>query len=246
MQDQYGHFADIYDPLMRDVDYETWAQYISAFMPEGKLYIADCACGTGKLAIKLAGRGHIVTGVDISESMLAVAGEKSRKCGKQILFVRQDIRALELHRPVDVVTCACDGVNYLTSTGDMKRFFNAAFAHLKPGGLLLFDISSRYKLFNIIGNNTFAQDDGVRAYIWHNDCDEQSCLISMRLSFFVKEGDSYKRFTEHHLQRAHSQSEVEAALDAVGFEDCHAYEAFTKQQPQTQTQRIQFVARRPL
>ncbi|MBQ2985330.1 MAG: class I SAM-dependent methyltransferase, partial [Clostridia bacterium] len=142
----YGKFAGLYDPLMKDVDYDRWAEYIASFLPEGSLRIADCACGTGEITLRLARLGHIMTGVDISEDMLRVASEKARKAALKIPFICQDMAKLTLHRPQDAIVCACDGVNYLDSIEDAEEFFAAAHNALKPKGMLLFDVSSKYKL----------------------------------------------------------------------------------------------------
>ena len=73
----------------------------------------------------------------------------------------------------------------------------------------MFDISSPYKLKDILGDNTFAEDTGRIAYIWQNSYDSQSKLIEMNLSFFEKtENGLYERFTERHIQRAHSEQEL--------------------------------------
>ncbi|MBR2328440.1 MAG: class I SAM-dependent methyltransferase, partial [Clostridia bacterium] len=150
----YGKFAGLYDPLMKDVDYDRWAEYIASFLPEGSLRIADCACGTGEMTLRLAKLGHILTGVDISEDMLRVASEKARKAALKIPFICQDMAKLTLHRPQDAIVCACDGVNYLDSIEDAAEFFAAAYNALKPKGMLLFDISSKYKLERVLDCNT--------------------------------------------------------------------------------------------
>lgn len=241
---QYGGFAAIYDVLMQDVDYASWAEYIASFINSGAR-IAECACGTGELTVRLAAKGLTVTGLDISQDMLRVAQEKSRKLGLNIPFVCQDMRQLALHHPVDAVVCACDGVNYLTCLRDVQAFFSSAYALLKPGGRLLFDVSSRYKLENTLACNTFAEDDGKQAYIWKNNYDDESRLVEMQLSFFVQNGALYERFTETHVQRAHSQSELTRALERAGFNDICCYEAFTKNPPSPEAQRLQFAAVRP-
>ena len=114
---------------------------------------------------------------------------------------------------------------------------------LKPGALLLFDISSRYKLECQLGCNTFAEDEGENAYIWKNCYDAQTKLIEMNLSFFTRKGGGYTRFCERHVQRAHSQTEMEHALREAGF-DTEVFAAFTREPPVLQTERIQFVARK--
>ncbi len=42
------------------------------------LRILDVGCGTGRHSVELASRGYLVTGVDLSETMLARAREKAR------------------------------------------------------------------------------------------------------------------------------------------------------------------------
>ena len=239
----YGKFAGLYDPLMKDVDYDRWAEYIASFLPEGSLRIADCACGTGEITIRLAKMGYTLTGIDISEDMLRIAAEKARKSALKLPFICQNMAELQLHRPQDAIVCACDGVNYLDSVEQVGRFFSAAYAVLKPNGLLLFDISSRHKLENVLDCNTFAEDDGERAYIWKNCYDPESRLISMELSFYEKQGELYRRFEESHIQRAHEEKELLSAMEKAGF-DAAAYGFLTRRQAAEDCQRIQFIGRK--
>ena len=138
----YGDFAGMYDPLMKDVDYDSWAEYLLRFIGAEKLRVTDCACGTGEITLRLARAGHIMTGVDISGDMLRIASEKARRAALKIPFVEQDMRKLALHRPQDAIICACDGVNYLDSLKAAEEFFEAANAALKTGGLLLFAVQA--------------------------------------------------------------------------------------------------------
>jgi ubiquinone/menaquinone biosynthesis C-methylase UbiE len=104
------------DTLMRDVDYAGWAAYLMALLEDrgGAHTVLDCACGTGEFAIRLAREGYSVAGLDASGDMLRIAQDKARAQGLTIPFICQDMRRLSLHRPVDALLCACDGVNYLT------------------------------------------------------------------------------------------------------------------------------------
>ncbi|MEA5059528.1 MAG: class I SAM-dependent methyltransferase [Candidatus Pelethousia sp.] len=243
MQEAYGQFASLYDPLMREVDYDGWAAYLASFLPPG-LAVADCACGTGEITLRLAHKGFRMIGVDISTDMLEVAAGKARKAGLPIPFICQDMRQLALHKPCGAVVCACDGVNYLDSPEAAFRFFRAAWNALEPEGLLLFDVSSAYKISHVLSCNTFAEEQEACAYIWRNAYDDRNRLLEMELTFFKREeGGLYRRFTERHLQRAHSRQELLKALDRAGFEAC-VYDAFTKEPPKEKSERLQFVARR--
>ncbi len=243
MREAYGQFAALYDPLMRDVDYDGWAAYLASFLPSG-IRVADCACGTGEITLRLARQGFQMTGVDISASMLEVASAKARKAGLSIPFIQQDMRGLALHKPCGAVVCACDGVNYLDSPGAALAFFQAAHQALEPGGLLLFDVSSAYKLAHVLGCHTFAEEEEDCAYIWHNVYDAHSRLLEMDLTFFQKEAAGlYRRFEEKHIQRAHGQEELLAALEKAGF-TAAVYDAFTNDPPRAESERLQFAARR--
>ena len=242
---QYVKFASLYDKLMADVDYDGWARYVSRFIDRGGS-VLECACGTGEMSLRLAKMGYSVTATDISEEMLMIASEKQRQAGLamgKLRFVRMDMREVSSHKPVDCVLSCCDGVNYLTSTADLSAFFSSANSVLKPGGLLLFDISSRYKLSKTLGNNCFAENGRDAAYIWQNSYDEKTKLIEMELTFFIRNGELYERFDETHIQRAHSVREIGARLKEAGF-TFEAYSCFKEEPPKETDERIQFIARK--
>ena len=249
MKQAYDEFAAYYDRLMADVDYDAWAAYLAGLLREGGVQpeqaVLDCACGTGEITLRLHKAGYRMTGADVSETMLAQAQQKARKAGAAIPFVRQAMQELLVHKPVSAITCTCDGVNYLLTQKDVSRFFSGANRALKDGGLLLFDISSAYKLERILGGQTFGEDEPECTYLWQNCFDEQSRLLEMRLAFFTPDGkDAYKRFDERHVQRAHTKEELTALLEQSGFTVEGVYEAFTRNPASEQSERIQFVARK--
>ena len=135
----YTAFASVYDRLMADVDYTGWARFYHTLMEKygvARGRACECACGTGSLTLPLRRAGLQMTGVDLSEEMLARAMEKARAAGLMIPFVRQDMCALALPRPVDALVCGCDGVNYLLDDDRLRAFFTRARESLKPGGAL--------------------------------------------------------------------------------------------------------------
>lgn len=242
---QYGKFAEVYDLLMKDAGYDEWAEYAAGFIPRGSS-VLECACGTGEISLRLARMGYSVTASDISEDMLRVAAEKQRERGvpaNRLRFVRMDMRRLCLNKKADCVIACCDGVNYLTSREAVKDFFSSAHEALKPGGLLLFDVSSRYKLSKVLGGNCFAENGKDLSYLWRNVYDDETKLLEMELSFFVRKGALYERFDETHIQRAHSVRELSAWLSETGFD--HSVFGFgTREEPKPEDERIQFTARK--
>ena len=227
----YQAFAELYDELMDDVDYESWADYYTRLLSiygvrNGK--VCECACGTGGLTIPLYRRGFQMTGVDISREMLWEAAQKSRKQGIAMPFVQQDMRALNLHRPMDAVLATCDGVNYLLTEEDLLSFFRAAHRAIKPGGALIFDVSTPYKLQHVLCSGLMAEDRENITYMWQNTWNERQRTVSLDLVFFVREKDNqYRRIEEHQKQRVWDEKTLKENLWHAGFRAVSIYGDYT-------------------
>lgn len=242
----YSDFAYIYDRLMRDdVDYEKWADYIeNLFGMHGvnPTLICDLACGTGNITIPLAKRGYDMTGVDISEDMLNLAREKSQ--GLDILYLCQSLTRLDLYGTMDAFLCMIDGINYVISPKLLiDAFSRMRTCFMNPDAVFIFDISTRHKLKNVIGNNTFIHSDRDIFYSWQNRYIESKNLSDMMLTFFVRDKKNYRRFEERHIQRAYSESEIRFMLKKAGFSKIHAYHELTFEKPRPDSERIVFVCR---
>ncbi|MBQ9196593.1 MAG: class I SAM-dependent methyltransferase [Clostridia bacterium] len=245
----YTDFAAVYDALMRGVDYDGWADYYALLLKrcgvEGGS-VCECACGTGSLTVRLQRRGYAMTGVDISQEMLSVAAAKARNSGVMIPFVKQDMCRLALHRRQHAILCTCDGVNYLTVPDRARQFFRAAFQALRPGGALIFDLSSPYKLENTLGNNTLGSQEEDIAYIWQNAWQPRTSTVDMRLSIFVRGGEgAYARLEEIQRQRAYSKEELTGFLTDAGFERLRFYGDRTLRAPTAKAARWHVTAIRP-
>ncbi|MBQ6474698.1 MAG: class I SAM-dependent methyltransferase [Clostridia bacterium] len=239
----YQALAEIYDQLMDDVDRERWCGYLVSLLHERGVNggrILDAACGTGEMTYRLLRAGFDVTGSDRSEEMLRIARERLRGSGKRCMLIRQDLTRIEMPGPVDAVSCACDGVNYLTDESAVRAFFEGAYNALKDGGVLLFDISSASKLRGMDGQ-FYAEDRGQIAYIWNNRMEGD--LLKMDLTFFTERDDGlYVRMDETHTQRAHDENKLHGMLEDAGFTDVCVYGFQTERAPEQTDDRIQFAA----
>ncbi len=242
----YSDFAYIYDSLMRrDVNYEKWADYIenifALYGAEPEL-ICDLACGTGGITIPLARRGYNMTGVDVSEDMLNIARDKSE--GLDILYLNQSMPSLDLYGTMGAFTCMIDGINYIIAPRLLERLFmRIKRCFLDRDGLFIFDISTRHKLKNVIGDNTFVYCEKDIFYTWQNRYIENKNLSDMFLTFFVRDGAVYRRFEERHLQRAYTETELRLLLKRAGFERVDAYGELSFDKPAKDCERMVFACR---
>ena len=239
----YNDFAYIYDKLINDVDYKEWADYyFKIFQRYGlspKLGL-DLGCGTGNLTVELASRGIEMTGVDLSEDMLMVAREKSE--GMDILYLNQDMTEFELYGTVDFIVSSLDCINYITDKRDLQRVMKLANNYLEPGGLFIFDINTRYKLENIIGDNTFILEDDDCFCSWQNEYDKRRKLSDFYLTFFLKDGENYTRFDEHHTERAYGIEEIKSLIESSGMRLLKVYHNLSFENPKKNSERVFFVA----
>ncbi len=246
----YTAFASVYDRLMADVDYPGWAGFYHALMerygiPLGK--VCECACGTGTMTLLFAAMGYQMTGVDLSADMLFEASQKARKHAAMIPFVKQNMRALRLHRPMDAVLCTNDGLNYLQNDQELLEFFSSAYLSLRPGGGLFFDLSTPHKLEYVLGDSFLGDETQDIAYLWRNHFSKSTGCAELDLAIFVRQKDgSYQRIGEHQRQYAHTQATLERLLYQAGFADVHFYGDRRFDPPASKEHRWHVAARKPL
>ncbi|MHC1720629.1 MAG: class I SAM-dependent methyltransferase [Clostridiaceae bacterium] len=244
--DCYKEFAKIYDQLINcDIDYEAWAKFVLDICTVQFISFndyLDLACGTGNMAEQICGRFKECWMVDMSQDMLSEAESKLRSRGIKARFICQDIKELKLNKQFDLITCCLDSTNYITRESDLLKYFTNVKQHLKEKGLFIFDINSYYKLKEILGNNVYNYDDEKVTYIWENSFNNE--IADMYLTFFVKEGDLYRRFDEEHSERAYKDETIEGIINEAGLQLLYKFDNYELKQPDEETERIVYVLRK--
>lgn len=243
----YQHFAHVYDELMTDAPYENWLNFIERNIEKygnGGKRLLDLGCGTGTLSIPLSAKGFDVTGIDLSEEMLAIAQTKSMEAGVHVAYYQQDMRELSGFKPFDVIGVFCDALNYLCSEQDVETTITNIYNQLAPGGLLLFDVHSIYKIDQIFIDQTYCSSEEDISYIWNCFAGEADHSVEHELTFFVKQNDFYKRFDEYHYQRTFPVDSYKQWIEQAGFELLEVTADFTEESPAETSERIFFAARK--
>src|SRR6056297_669678 len=134
-RDPYTTLAEIYDSVMQDVDYETWADYIDEIImhhhPEAR-DLLELACGTGTMALSLEELGFFnITATDGAPEMVKAAQKKGNKVNSEVDFQVVDFLDIRLDKKFDVVFMVFDSVNYLHKKEEIEQLFSQVSSVLK-------------------------------------------------------------------------------------------------------------------
>lgn len=140
-------YESLFENYANSYDQEVFAQgtpgecdFIEREIDSNKsLRILDIGCGTGRHSIELSKRGYRVTGIDLSDSMLARAREKAESQNLQIDFEKQDARKLSFQNEFDLAIMLCEGGFPLMETDEMNfEILRSAAGSLKRPGKFIF------------------------------------------------------------------------------------------------------------
>lgn len=240
----YTGFAQVYDLFMDNVPYEAWSEYLISLLKEYRIedgLVLDLGCGTGKMTRLLQNAGYDMIGVDNAEEMLQIAMEQE---SEGILYLCQDMREFELYGTVAAVVSICDSINYILEEEDLLEVFRLVNNYLDPGGVFIFDLNTIYKYRELLGENTICENREEGSFIWENYYDEEEQINEYDLTLFIREEEElFRKYQETHYQRGYELETIKSLLEEAGLEFVTAYDAFTKENPREDSERIYVIAR---
>lgn len=245
----YGVFSEFYDALTANVSYDTVSQVLSSLLTrygKSRGLLLDLACGTGSVSVRLAKKGYEVIGVDLSPEMLSEAQNKAYSAGQNILFLCQDMTALDLYGTVDAAVCTLDGLCHLSNEESFFAALRKVSLFMNPGGVFLFDVNSVYKHRAVLGNNTFVYDTDDVYCVWQNTLLPDGVTVQMDLDFFepVSDKGDYVRQSERFTERAYPKETLEAMLKKAGFTVLDVFDGYSGKPVHDTSERLLFVVRK--
>ena len=138
----HPELAELYDSIpmynsRRDIGF-----YVDLCRQAGEAL--ELGCGTGRILIRAAQAGCVVTGLDHSQNMLARCRAKADALPSdtrgRITLVEGDITGFHLSRTFKLAIAPFRPVQHLVTVDEQLSFLQCVREHLDPGGRLVFDV----------------------------------------------------------------------------------------------------------
>lgn len=182
--------------------------------------ILDLGCGAGSLMSALIEKGYQATGIDGSEAMLA----KARKDTPDGFYILEDLRSFKVtpsfHAAISVFVLL-----HMMTLEDITRVFQNTYNALLEDGWFVFEIEDEevYKVDSPIEDTTDFTDDYAQIMRIKCDTDNKTAQI-YSIVFQLIEG-KWQRSDTVLSKRAFTQSEIQPALEKIGFTIAGIYDA---------------------
>jgi SAM-dependent methyltransferase len=178
--------------------------------------VVDLGCGSGLWAQELVKAHYQVLGVDISESMIAIAQTRVPEAEFRVesLF-KADIP------PCNAVTSIGECLNYLfdpdSDRQTLLQLFHRIHSALTPGGVFIFDIAEPGQVVQGTTTRGFTEGEDWVVLVEKEEDREQGTL-TRRIITFRQVGELYRRDDEVHRLRLYQAADVAEELHQVGFQ----------------------------
>jgi len=100
--------------------------------------ILDLGCGTGRVALHLARRGHATVGLDLDPELIAALAERAEGLPLQALV--GDAQCFELEQEVALALAPMQLAQLLPGSDDRVECLACVASHLRPGGRIALSI----------------------------------------------------------------------------------------------------------
>ncbi len=249
--DNYTSLAPLYDRLMEDVDYDSWADYIDEILQLHHPYpekILELACGTGSVAISLDEFGYYyITATDLSPEMVDIAAVKAKNAQVNVAFRPMNFLNIDIDDSFDAIYSLFDSVNYLHSEEDILTMLNQCQKVLKPGGLLIFDFSTPKNSMEAVDylNNEEATSGNYRFFRTSRyDHQNKMHYNEFEIEELADDGKTViQELKEVHEQRIYSLQEMLSIVEQTSYHLVAKYGDFELLDADEQSSRVTIVLR---
>ncbi|XGV99664.1 MAG: trans-aconitate 2-methyltransferase [Leptolyngbya sp. BL-A-14] len=177
--------------------------------------VVDLGCGSGLSALELSKAHYQILGVDISESLIAIARTRvpSAEFRVESLF-KSDIPSC--NAVISIGEC----LNYLFDRDNnpprLMQLFERIYNALAPGGVFVFDIAEPDQVTEGSRVKSFTEGKDWIVLVEKEE-DREKLVLSRRIVTLRKVGEHYRRDDELHYLRLYKAADMTKTLRQVGF-----------------------------
>lgn len=183
--------------------------------------VLDICCGAGELAALLLEHGWLVTGIDGSEQMLEYACAMAPSAE----FLIEDARTFHIEDRFEAAFSTFDSLNHILSLDELECVFRNVHRALAADGLFVFDLNMQ-EAFETLWRGVFASVEDDSASITRGSYDPEARLGCAAVTMFRLEDGAWRRSDVEVRERCYSEEEVRGRLDAAGFRNIRAQDAY--------------------
>lgn len=216
----YQSFAELYDELFDPAMYDQWLDFVADRVDPASGDLLDLACGSGRLGVLLAQHGYQVSGLDLSEEMLALAAKHAEEAAVSLPLMAGNMLDLSEIATYQTVTCFADSFCYLPDLASVTQAFTQVHDHLAVGGQFLFDVITPHQTDDVYPGYMYNYVDETRAFVWTSyGIEDESHAAEHDLTFFTQneETGEYRKVTELHHERTYPLADYQQALADAGL-----------------------------
>jgi len=222
----YDALAPGYDDLTRGHDHAGWTGLLLGRARDAGLKgtrLLDVACGTGNTILPMLDRGYDVTGVDVSEAMLAEARGKTQDRAR---LLRGDMRRLPVLGEFDLVWCLGDALNYLDTADELTATLAGFARNLTADGVVVFDVNT-LGTFRVLYSSLYVVPSEERVVLLEGrgrrDLEPGDAAQTWIDRLEPESSGWWTRTRSAHHHRHHPAAAVQAALSRAGLTVCAVY-----------------------
>jgi len=241
----FARSAALYDLLYGDKDYAAEAAYVArhlrAAIP-GARHVLELGSGTGRHGRLLAQQGFMVHGIERSAEMVAIARalESADAGGGSFTCSEGDLCSTAIERTFDAVIALFHVIGYQASNERLLAAFGTAAAHLRTGGVFLFDIWHGPAVLRIGPSPQQRSAGDARTAVRRTATprlDTQAGIVDVRFRYECEDRatGAVERFEELHTMRYLFPTEIDLLARASGLVPFLCEEFLTGREPSDQT-----------
>jgi SAM-dependent methyltransferase len=180
--------------------------------------ILDLACGQGRHAIELAGRGYDVTGVDLSQYLLDVARARARAANVTLRLLHRDMRDPLSGERFDLILSLFTSFGYFDDEAEDRRVLTGVARQLRRGGRFLLEVlNGQRERERFEPRQWFSV--GKTAVMEERRLERSDRRLVVTRTISTPNG----RETNAHSLRIYDGAEIEACLLDAGFAEIRLY-----------------------